>query len=91
MFKSKSAVLTKKKIIALTPTFAIMLCVVLYILFFKPIMERYTWELSTAQQAEPYFVVAHNPTYDFSDENSPLYTFSKPIEPTCVAENGNLL
>lgn len=66
------------------------MCIFLYAIFVKPKIEIYTWELSLAQQAEPYFVVAHNPDYDFSDNDSPLFAFSKPIDVTCVAKNGKL-
>ncbi len=91
IFKPKTALAFKKKMVAFLPICAIILCVVLYAFFAKPIIERHTWELSSAQQAEPFFVVAHDPDYDISDNDSPLYALSKPIELTCVAENGKLI
>ena len=48
--------------------------------------------LSYAQQAEPpLFVVAHNDDYNFSDVDSSLYKFSKPIELMLEADNGKLI
>lgn len=90
IYNSRIAVNTKKKAVAFLPICAIILCVVLYVVFANPVIEIHTWELSSAQQAEPFFVVAHNPDYDLSDNDSPLYSLSKPIELTCVAENGEL-
>lgn len=55
-------------------------------------IENRTWLLSSAQQAEaPYFIVAHNAEYDFSNDKSGLYEFSEPIELICEAKNGKLI
>ena len=63
-----------------------------YAFFAKSTIEKRTWVLSYAQQAEPpLFVVAHNEIYDFSDVDSSLFEFSKPIELTLEAKDGKLL
>ena len=70
----------------------VVLCIILYAFFAKPTIEKRTWVLSYAQQAEPpLFVVAHNDDYNFSDVDSSLYKFSKPIELTLEADDGKLL
>lgn len=87
----KTKLFSKKKAIALTPIFVIILCIFLYSAFLKPKIELYTWELSSAQQVGPPFItIAHNKDYDFSDEDDTLFKFSKPIELTCVAKNRKL-
>lgn len=68
----------------------ILICIIAYTFFAKPIIEKRTWVLSYVQQAEPLFVVAHNKDYDFADEESFLFKFSKPIELTLEAKNGKL-
>ena len=84
-------VLVKFKKYILTPIL-IVLCIIAYAFFAKPTIERRAWVLSYAQQAEPpLFVVAHNDDYDFSDVDSPLYKFSKPIELTLEANDGKLV
>lgn len=88
--KSKITEHPRKKAVAFLPICAIALCVVLFALFAKPIIENHTWQLSSAQQAEPFFVIAHDPEYDFADNDSSLYALSKPIDLTCVAKNGKL-
>ena len=70
----------------------VVLCIILYAVFAKPAIETRTWVLSYAQQAEPpLFVVAHNDDYNFSDVDSSLYKFSKPIELMLEADNGKLI
>ena len=70
----------------------VVLCITLYAVFAKPTIETRTWVLSYAQQAEPpLFVVAHNDDYNFSDVDSLLYKFSKPIELTLEADDGKLI
>ena len=70
----------------------VVLCIILYAVFAKPAIEIRTWVLSYAQQAEPpLFVVAHNDDYNFSDVDSSLYKFSKPIELMLEADNGKLI
>ena len=64
---------------------------VLYAIFAKPAIETGTWVLSLVQQAEPFSVVAHSPGYDLSDNESNLFAFSKEIELTCVAKDGQLI
>ena len=64
-------------------------CVFLYGTLVKPMIEIHTWELSTAQQVQPFLTIAHNPQYDFSDDG-PFFAVSKPMEITCVAKNGKL-
>ena len=60
--------------------------------FLSPNIERHTWILSVAQKTEaPYSVVAHNKALDFSDDESGLYKFSKPIELICEAKDGRLV
>ncbi len=88
----KTKLFSKKKAIALTPIFVILLCIFLYAIFVKPTIEMHTWELFSAQQAEPpNFTVAHHYNYTFaSDGDDTLFKFSKPIELTCVAEIGKL-
>ena len=57
-----------------------------------PRIEKRTWTLSYAQQAEaPYSVVAHNKDYDFSDDESGLFAFSKAVELTLEANDGKLM
>ena len=70
----------------------IILSIIAYAFFAKPTIERRAWVLSYAQQAEPpLFVVAHNDDYSFSDVDSSLYKFSKPIELTLEADDGKLI
>ena len=65
---------------------------IIYAFIAKPIIETRTWVLSYAQQAEPpLFVVAHNDGYNFSDIESSLFEFSKPIELTLEAKDGKLI
>ena len=86
---SKTKLFSKK---ALIPVFVILLCIFLYAIYVKPKIEIYTWELFSAQQAEPpNFTVAHHYNYTLADdENDTQFKFSKPIELTCVAKNGKL-
>ena len=67
-----------------------LLCVILYAVFAKPAIETRTWVLTMAQQVEPFFVVAHKTGYDFSNDDSSLFVFSKEIELVCVAKDGKL-
>lgn len=70
----------------------LILCIVAYAFLAKPTIEKRTWVLSYAQQAEhPLFVVAHNDDYDLSDVDSSLFAFSKPIELTLEANDGKLI
>ena len=70
----------------------IIICIIAYAFFAKPTIENRTWVLSYAQQAEPpLFVVAHNDDYNFSDVESSLFEFSKPIELTLEAKDGKLI
>lgn len=69
----------------------IILCIILYAVFAKPAIETRTWVLSMAQKAEPFAVVAHKTGYDFSDNDSGLFAFSKEIELTCTAKDGKLI
>ena len=81
----------KFKKYALIPI-VIIICIIVYAFIAKPIIETRTWALSYAQQAEPpLFVVAHNDDYNFSDVDSSLYKFSKPIELILEADNGKLI
>ena len=92
-YNLKTKLFSKKKVIALTSVFVIILCIFFYAIFAKPVIETHTWQLFTAQQAEPpNFTVAHHYNYTFaSDEDDTLFKFSKPIELTCVAKNGKLI
>lgn len=92
-FKPKNELFSKKKTIAVLPLFVIILCIFFYAVFAKPVIETHTWELFSAQQAEPpNFTIAHHYNYTFaSDEDDTLFKFSKPIELTCVAKNGKLI
>ena len=57
-----------------------------------PRLEHRTWVLSYVQQTEsPYFVVAHNADYNFSEDESGLFDFSKEVELTLEAKDGKLL
>lgn len=70
------------------------LCVIIsvFLIFTIPTLERRTWILSYAQQADaPHFIVAHNAEYDFSNDKSGLYDVSKPIELTLEANDGKFL
>ena len=68
------------------------LIIALILLFAFPTIENRTWVLSYAQQSEaPHSVVAHNTDYDFSNDESGLFAFSKPIDLICEAKDGNLL
>ena len=64
----------------------VVLCIILYAVFAKPAIETHTWVLSMAQKAEPFSVVAHKTGYDFSDDDSNIFAFSKEIELTCTAK-----
>ena len=68
----------------------VVVCVTIYVVFAKPAIETRTWVLSVAQRAEPFLVVAHKSGYDFSDDSSNLFAFSKEIELVCVAKDGKL-
>ncbi|MBQ8202762.1 MAG: hypothetical protein IJZ75_00585 [Clostridia bacterium] len=78
---------SKNKMIIGAPVI-IVLCIALYAFLTKPAIETHTWELFTAQQAEPMLTIAHHHNYTFDDD--PLFVASKPIELTCVAKNGKL-
>lgn len=70
----------------------VVLCIVVYMIAAKPVIAKGTWVLSLAQQAEPpHSVVAHHKDYDFSNEESSLFEFSKPIELICEAKDGKLV
>ena len=60
-------------------------------IFAKPAIETRTWVLSMAQKANPFSVVAHKNGYDFSDEDSEIFAFSKEIELICTASDGKLI
>ncbi len=67
------------------------LALVVYLVFSKPTIERYVWQLSTAMQQEPYFaVIARHSDYDFSDDDTLPFYEAKHIDLTCVAEKGKL-
>ena len=69
----------------------VVLALIIYLIFSKPAIEGKTWQLSSAMQQDPYFaVIAHNPTYDFSQEEEGVFVGSHPVDLTCVAENGVL-
>lgn len=91
-FKPKNELFSKKKTIAVLPLFVIILCILFYAVFAKPVIETHTWELFSAQQADPpHFAVAHHYNYTLADdENDTTFKFSKPIELTCVAKSGKL-
>ena len=58
-----------KKVIAFSGIVILCIIVAVILIFTMPRLENRTWILSYAQQAEaPYFVVAHNTAYDFSDD-----------------------
>ena len=69
----------------------VILCIIFYAIFAKPAIETHTWVLSMAQKAEPFSVVAHKSGYDFSDDDSNLFAFSKEIDLTCTAKDGKLI
>ncbi len=70
----------------------VILCIIVYAFFAKPIIEKRTWVLSYAQRTEPpLFVVAHNEDYDFSDGDISPFELSKPIELTLKANDGKLI
>lgn len=89
IYESQTTVFPKKKTVVIAPVFVILLCVILYAIFIKPTIEQHTWELYIAQQAEPFFVVAHHQDYDVSGDDT-LFAISKPIDLACVAKNGKL-
>lgn len=69
----------------------LVLALVIYLVFSKPVIEGKTWQLSIAMQQDPYFaVIAHNPTYDFSQEETGVLGDSQAIDLTCVAKKGVL-
>jgi hypothetical protein len=81
-----------KKIFAFLAIAALCLIISAFLILAMPKLEHRTWRLTYVQQADaPYFVVAHNAKYDFSDDKSGLYNFSKPIELTLEAKDGKLL
>ena len=91
-FKPKTELFSKKKVITFSHIFAIILCIFLYAVLIKPAIETHTWELFSAQQADPpHFAVAHHHNYTLAEDgNDNTFKFSKPIELTCVAKNGKL-
>ena len=81
-----------KKIITFFAVVVLCLIISVFLILVTPKLENRTWKLSYAQQVDaPYFVVAHNTEYDFSDDKSGLYDFSEPIELTLEANDGKLL
>lgn len=86
--KIKAVILLKKYI---SIPILLVLCIILYVVFAKPAIERRTWVLSMAQKAEPFSVVAHKSGYDFSDDDSGFFEFSKEIELTCTAKDGKII
>ena len=81
-----------KKVIAFSGIVILCIIVAVILIFTMPRLENRTWILSYAQQAEaPYFVVAHNTAYDFSDDEIGLFDFSKAVELTLEAKDGKLL
>lgn len=81
-----------KKIIVFSVIAILCVIIFVFIILSMPKLENRTWLLSYAQQAEaPRFVVAHNDSYDFSNDESGLFELSKPIELTCEAKDGKLL
>ena len=70
--------------------FSVIMAIVLVSIM--PRLEKRTWVLSYAQQIEaPYSVVANDPSYDFSDDKSGIFDFSKPTELTLEAKDGKLI
>lgn len=70
----------------------VIVCIILYAVFAKPAIEKHTWVLTYAQQTDaPYFIVAHQKGTAPSDDIHNLYAFSKEIELTCEAKNGELV
>ncbi len=88
--KLRAVLFSKKKTIIFA--LIILVSVVIYTVFIKPTIETHTWELFSAQQVDPpHFVVAHHHNYTLADDgNDNTFKFSKPIELTCVAQNGKL-
>ena len=81
-----------KKVITFSGIVIFCIIVAVILIFAMPNLENRTWDLSYAQQAEaPYFVVAHNADYNFSDDESGLFDFSKEVELTLEAKDGKLL
>ena len=81
-----------KKVITFYGIVILCIIVAVILIFAMPNLENRTWGLSYAQQAEaPCFVVAHNPDYNFSEDESGLFDFSKEVELTLEAKDGNLL
>ena len=81
-----------KKVIAFSGIVILCIIVAVILIFTMPRLENRMWILSYAQQAEaPYFVVAHNTAYDFSDDEIGLFDFSKAVELTLEAKDGKLL
>ncbi len=89
-FKHPKAKTVSKKA-TMVSFLVLVLALVIYLVFSKPAIEGKTWQLSIAMQQEPYFaVIAHHPDYDFSDDDTLPFYEAKPIDLTCVAENGKL-
>ena len=81
-----------KKVITFSGIVILCIIVAVILIFAMPNLENRTWGLSYAQQAEaPCFVVAHNPDYNFFEDESGLFDFSKEVELTLEAKDGNLL
>ena len=81
-----------KNVILFLATIVLCIIISVILIFSIPRLEHRTWGLSYAQQAEaPYFVVAHNPDYNFSDDESGLFDFSKEIDMTLEAKDGKLI
>ena len=81
-----------KKVITFSGIVIFCIIVAVILIFAMPNLENRTWDLSYAQQAEaPYFVVAHNPDYNFSEDESGLFDFSKEVDMTLEAKDGKLI
>ena len=81
-----------KKVITFSGIVIFCIIVAVILIFAMPNLENRTWDLSYAQKAEaPYFVVAHNPDYNFSEDESGLFDFSKEVDMTLEAKDGKLI
>ena len=81
-----------KKIIIFSAIVIFCVIIATILISTMPNLEKRTWILSYAQQGtSPCFVVAHNPNYDFSDDESGLFESSQAVELMLEAKDGKLL
>lgn len=81
-----------KKIVRIALPVILCTGIIIFLILSIPSIEKRTWVLSYAQQAQsPCFVVAHGEDYNVSNIDDSMFEFSKPIELICEAKDGKLV